>query len=90
MIDDGVTCGVYTPTTDNALKGVKTLRDVLYRNFKDHPKCEKMLPTSNQTALLYGTAKTHNFASWDIIATEKLKFRPIIPQIGTYNSAQVI
>ena len=27
MIDDGITCGVYTPATDNTLKGLKTLRE---------------------------------------------------------------
>ena len=51
-----------------------------------------MLPTSNQPARLYGTAKTYKSASPDIITTEKLKFRPIIAQNGTYtyNAAQVI
>ena len=51
-----------------------------------------MLPISNQPARLYGTSKTHKFASPDIITTEKLKFRPIIAQTGTctYNAAQVI
>ena len=33
MIDDGITCGVYKPTTDNTLKDLKTFRD-----FKDRPK----------------------------------------------------
>ena len=66
MIDDGITCGVYTPTTDNTLKDLKTLRDFLYRNFKNHPKCKKMLPTSNQPAPLSGTTKAHKFTSPDI------------------------
>ena len=60
MIDDGITCGVYTPTTDNTLKDLKIFRDFLYRNFKDHPKYEKLLLTSNQPARRYGT---HKFAS---------------------------
>ena len=63
MIDDGITCGVYTSATDNTLKDLKTFRDFLYRNFKDHPKYDKMLPTSNQAGQLYGIAKTHKFAS---------------------------
>ena len=51
-----------------------------------------MLPTSNQPARLYGIAKTHKFSLPDIITTEKLKFRPIIAQTGTYtyNASQVI
>ena len=57
MIDDGVTCGVYISTRDKILKDLKTFRDFLYRNFKDHRKYEKMLPTSNKPAQLYGTAK---------------------------------
>ena len=84
-IDDGITCSVYTPTTDNTLKDFKTFRDFQYRNFKDLPKYEKILLTSNQAARLFGTA---NF----IITIEKFKFRPIIAQTGTYtyNAAQVI
>ena len=53
MIDDSITCGVYTPTTDNTLKDLKTFGDFLYRNFKDHLQYEKMLPTSNQPLLDY-------------------------------------
>ena len=82
--DDGITCGVYKPTTDNTLKDLKTFRDFLYRDFKDHLKNEKMLPILNQPVRLYGTAKTHKFASPNIITTGKLKFRPIIAQNGTY------
>jgi len=58
MINEGISKGVYTPTTDNTLKDLKTFRDFLYRNFKNHPKYKTMLPTSNQPARLYGTAKT--------------------------------
>ena len=92
MIDDGITCRDYTPTTDNTLKDLKTFRDFLYRNFKNHPKYEKMLPPSNQPARLYGIVKTHKFTSRDIITSEKLECRPIIAQTGTYtyNTAQVI
>ena len=83
-IGDGTICDVYTPTTDNILKDLKTYRDFVFRNFKDHPKYEKMLPISNQPARLYGTAKTHKFASSDIITTEKLKLLPTITQTGNY------
>ena len=38
MIDDGITCGVYTPATDNTRKDLKTFRDSLHSNFKDRPK----------------------------------------------------
>ena len=34
MIDDGITCDVYSPTTDNTLKDLNTFRDFIYRNFK--------------------------------------------------------
>ena len=67
MIDDSITCGVYITTTDNTLKNLKTFRDFLYRNFKDHLKYEKILLTSNQPAQLYGSAKTHKLHSTDII-----------------------
>ena len=43
---------------------LKTFRDFLYRNFKDHLKHEKMLLTSNQPEQLHGTAKLlHKLAS---------------------------
>ena len=69
MIDDGITCDVYTPTTDNTLKDLKTFHDFLHHHFKDYPKYEKMLPTSKQPARLYCMAKTHKFASPDMITT---------------------
>lgn len=51
-----------------------------------------MIPTSNQPAPLYGTAKTHKFPSPDEINLSDLKFRPIIAQTRTYtyNTAQII
>ena len=89
MIDDGISCGLCTPTKDNTLK---IFCDFLYCIFKYHPKYEKMLPTSSQPAWLYGMAKTHKFALPDKILIPKLNFRPIIAQTGTYicNVAQVI
>ena len=51
-----------------------------------------MLPSSNQPAPLYGTAKTHKLDAINNIKFEPLKFRPIIAQTGTYmdKTAQVI
>ena len=92
MIDDGIAKNVYTPTTDTTLKDLRTFKDFLYRNFKNHGKYDKMVPQSNQPARLYGTAKTHKFSSFDEITVESIKFRPIIAQTGTYTykTAQVI
>ena len=47
---------------------------------------------SNQSGLIYATAKTHKFNSLDKINVDNLNFRPIISQIGTYayNAAKVI
>ena len=41
---------------------------------------------------VYGTAKTHTFATLEDIIVAKLKFRPIIDETGTftYNAAKVI
>ena len=51
-----------------------------------------MLPKSNQPGQLYGTAKTHKFDNIEDITLENLKFRPMIPQSGTYTyyAGQVI
>ena len=51
-----------------------------------------MLPTSNQPARIYVSAKTHKFSSVDSVNINDLKFRPIIHQTGamTYNATKVI
>ena len=51
-----------------------------------------MKPYINQTARLYGTAKTHNIETLEDITITNLKFRPIINETGTltYNAAKVI
>lgn len=51
-----------------------------------------MYPSKNQPAQMYGQAKTHKFENMDQITTDKLKFRPIIAQTGTYTykAAQII
>ena len=58
MVEEGINGGVYTQT-DNTLKDLKTIRDFLYQNFKNHPKYQKMLTTFNQPARNYRTAKIH-------------------------------
>ena len=42
-----------------------------------------MLPTSNQSGQLYGTAKTHKFNNTADVAVDDLKFRPNIAQSRT-------
>ena len=51
-----------------------------------------MLPTSNQPARTYASAKSHKFSSVYSINISDLKFRPIIDQTGkiTCNAAKVI
>ena len=51
-----------------------------------------MLPSSNQPAQLYGTAKTHKFDDVNEITVDLLMFRPMIAQTGTsmYKTAHVI
>ena len=51
-----------------------------------------MLPSSNQPAQLYGTAKTHKFDDVNEITVDLLIFRPMIAQTGTsmYKTVQVI
>ena len=93
MIDEGITNGTYAPTADTTLNDLKKFQDFLRRNFKDKfDHYKDMRPVSNQPGRLYATVKTHKFSLLDEITIEKLKFRPIISQIGTYtyNAAKVI
>ena len=92
MIKNGIQKGVYVETEDNTLRDLKHFQDFLYRNFKNNEHYNKMYPTSNQPAQLYGTAKTHKHENIDEINVQSLNFRPIIAQTGTctYNAAQVI
>ena len=92
MIKNGIQKGVYVETEDNTLRDLKHFQDFLYRNFKNNEHYNKMYPTSNQPAQLYGTAKTHKHENIDGINVQYLNFRPIIAQTGTctYNAAQVI
>ena len=93
LIDEGITNGIYAPTVDTILNDLKKFQDFLSRNFKGKfDRYKDMRPVSNQPGRLYATAKTHKFSSLDEITIEKLKFRPIISQFGTYtyNAAKVI
>lgn len=51
-----------------------------------------MLPSPNQPAQLYRTAKTDKFDDINEITIDSLTFRPIIAQTGTYmyKTAEVI
>ena len=82
----------YKPTENTTLKDLKQFKDFLYRNFKKYEKYKDMSPSSNQPGQLYGLAKTHKFDDINDIEITKLKFRPIISQVGacTYKAAQVI
>ena len=66
----------------NTLQDIKQFQDFLYRNFSKYKKY--MLRSLNQSARLYGTAKTHKFDEINDITVDSLKFRPIIAQTGTY------
>ena len=81
---DILTENIYSTRDDTKLEDLKAFRDFLFRNFKNHLKYEKLLRTSNQPSRLYGTAKTYKFTPSHIITSEKLKFRSITAQTGTY------
>ena len=51
-----------------------------------------MTSSAGQPGQLYGSAKTHKFDDISDINVEKIKFRPIISQVGTFThaAAQVI
>ena len=91
MVKEGIDKGTYTMTEDNTIKDLKNLKQFLKRNFKGYDKLDDMLPTSNQPARIYATAKTHKFSSVDSVSMNDLRFRPIIDQTGkmTYNAAKV-
>ena len=87
MIDEGITNRTYAPTADTTLNELRKFQDFLRRNSKDKfDHYKDMRPVSNQPG------KTHKFSSLDELTIEKLKFRPIISQVGTYtyNAAKVI
>ena len=68
----------------NTLKDLKSFQDFLTRNFKSSLPLNKVKPTSNQPAFLYGTAKTHKFQNSEQITKDNLKLRPIVSTCGTF------
>ena len=94
MIEEGFEDGIYEPTCNTILSDMKKFNNFLYRHFyKTHPDLyDEMVSSSGQPGQLYGSAKTHKFDSISDITVEKIKFRPIISQVGTYThaAAQVI
>jgi len=92
MIQDGIRNGTYQETIDTTLQDLKQFQSFLYRNFQTHKKYKEMIPSSNQPARLYATAKTHKFSNVNEISKDALTFRPIIDQTGTctHKTAQII
>ena len=84
MIEEGIANGKYVPSEDNTLKDLKSFQDSLTRNFKSSLPLNKIKPTSNQPAFLYGTAKTHKFQNPVQITKDNLKLRPIVRTCGTF------
>ena len=91
MVDNDIKNGIFKIAQDNTLKDVELFKSFLSRNFRKSGH-EEMLPKSNQSGQLYGTAKACEFTNIDEITIDNLKFCPIIAQTGTctYNAAQVI
>ena len=61
MIDYELREGVYAKTEGNTLQDLKQFQDFLYSNFSKYEKYNGMLPSSDQPAKLYRTAKTNKF-----------------------------
>ena len=92
MLNEGIKRETYERSTDVAKQDLETFQSFLYRNFKSHPRYDKMRPKSNQPVGLYVTAKTHKFNNLDEVTVKKLKYKPIVDQTGTatYDAAKVI
>ena len=87
MLNGGISKGIYARTEDKTLRDLKLFQDFPRRNFKDkYNKYEEMRPAYREPGKLYATAKTHKFNLLDDITADNLKFRPIISQIGTYDT----
>ena len=76
MVDEGITNGAYTPTTDTMLNDLKNFQDFLHCNFKDKfTHYKDMRPVSNQPGRLYATAVCKlgalaHFTLWCIFGLE--------------------
>ena len=92
MVKEGIEKGTYTLTQVNTIKDLNNFKQFLKRNFKGYDKLDDMLPTSNQPARIYASAKTSKFPSVYNVNINDLKFQPIIDQtrMMTYNAAKVI
>ena len=55
-----------------------------YRKFKDYENYDDMRPVRNQSAKLYGTAKTHKIKNLEDIIQLHHKCCPIIDQMRTF------
>ena len=92
MVKEGIDKRTYTLTEDHTIKDLKNFKQFLKQNFKGYDKLDDMLPTSNQPARIYASAKTHKFSSANSVNVNDFKFRRITDQTGTmtYNAAKVI
>ena len=77
-VKESINKGTYTSTEDNTIIDLKNFKQFFKQNFKGYDKLNDMLPTSNQPARIYASAKTHKFSSVDSVNINDLKFRPII------------
>jgi len=84
MIEEGITNGKYVETDDNTLTNLKSFQNFLTQNFKSSLPLDKIKPTSNQPAFLYGTAKIHKFQNSGKITKDNLKLQPIVSTCGTF------
>ena len=60
MVKEGINKGTNILTQDNTIKDLNNFKQFLKRNFKGYDKLD-MLPTSNQPARIYTSAKTQIF-----------------------------
>lgn len=84
LIYEGIQEGKYAPTTDTTISVLTSFQNFLQRNFRTTLPLDKIKPSSNQPAFLYGTAKTHKFDHLEEITSDNLKLRPIVSTIGTF------
>ena len=77
MVKKGIDKGTYTLPEDNTIKDLKNFKQLLRQNFKGYDKLDNMLPTSNQPARIYASAKAHKFSSVDSANINDLTFRPL-------------
>ena len=61
MINEGIEQGKYEETEHNILKELESVQSFRYRHFKDTPYYKQKLPSSNQPARFFASAKTHKF-----------------------------